>query len=946
MRIACILIAGIAFCTSLRGKVEPLAIPEDFPDKKHYTLLSGEKKINLSETVFYLNDAHNAYSPGDMLRAEAPQFQRIGSSPELLPGGTHWFRLTLAGTQDELQEYILAYPRHYSELKVYEVRGDSLTLFDRVGYDVREERTHFRIGRFDARIVFGPGAQKEFLFQGIAPHPPKVAGHFSFSLFPLWHKIEYEWWRTLLIITIRVLALTVLFYHLLLYFRLERNRIYYLYFVILAIPPITHGQLDIGVFHYFEKWLWESNLAAVGPWGGMEFVIFHAFSLFGVRGLLDLPEFLPRVNRVYLLLIFLILLDPFFQMVLGSAWSLPFFDVNQPYRNLLFLMTISAMVVAGWLRWRQGSKAGFWIFLGLSVMSFNTLFQGFIFGEGRPMPALVFSFFTLLALLTAASLAVSERHRELEMEHNENLLNRRLAVAEAKQLRELDAVKSRLYTNLTHEFRTPLTVILGLADQLKGYEQERSLIRRNGKNLLRLINQMLDMSSIESGKARLDLQQSDILPFLHYITDSFHSLALSKRISLAFFSPDDRIVMDYDREKVRQVLSNLIANAIKFTPEYGEVKVVAQLRGQKLRLSVRDTGIGISKEDLPHIFDRFRQADDSRSRSGEGTGIGLALVKEWVKLMEGTIDVKSQLKKGSEFVVRLPVRNQEPIEAWNDKAPETPTVGEMTALGSATALPAKESMPLVLIIEDNQDVVHYLQSILREAYRLLVAQNGIEGVELAVETVPDIIISDVMMPEKDGFEVCRELKQDEHTSHIPIILLTAKGDLASKKEGLQTGADAYLAKPFDREELLIRLQKLIETQQRLKEKYQKVSLANVPEAEIKNDPELQFLQKLEGVLRDNLGNEDFRIHPHLCRAMLMSRPQLYRKVRALKDRSPSEYLRYFRLQHAHQMLIETKEKVGDIASKTGFRDPSYFTKVYTAEFGETPGETRKHQDVR
>lgn len=941
MKKTLLLLLWLSIISTLNGQVEPVQIPDDLPGSKTYTFLGEEEKMGLSSSVFYLNDPENTYDPQNILQPETQLlFQRMDSTPALLPQGTHWFRLDIIGNPRPFQEYILEYPRHYSSLNVYQIEGDTLRLFDMVGYDVEPDSGHFRLSRFDARIILDSGEQKKFLFQGVQPHQPKVAGHFSFALFPLRHKLQVNRWKTILITTIRVLALTVLFYHLLLYFRLERNRIYYLYFVILAIPPITHGQLDIGVFHFIEEWLWEKGLAAVGPWGGIEFVIFHAFTLFGVRGLLDLPEFLPRMNRIFLLLIFLILLDPFIQVILGSAWSLPFFDINQPYRNLLFLMTISAMVIACWLRWRQGSKAGFWIFLGLSIMSFNTIFQGFIFGEGRPMPALVFSFFTLLALLTSASLAVSERHRELEMEHNTNLLNRRLAVAEADQLRELDEAKSRLYTNLTHEFRTPLTAILGVADQIKGYEKERSLIRRNGKNLLRLINQMLEMARIESGKASLEIQQSDILPFLHYVTDSFHSLALSKKISLSFFSPEEQIVMDYDREKVRQILSNLISNAIKFTPEYGEVQVAAQKMDQKLRLSVRDTGKGISREDLPGIFGRFRQADDSHTRKGEGTGIGLALVKEWVKLMEGDIQVKSQLKKGSEFIVSLPIRNQGPMEEWTEKAPETEPREEATAASIAPPVSAKGSAPLLLIIEDNQDVVYYLQSLLQEEYRLIVARNGAEGVELAIETVPDIIISDVMMPEKDGFEVCRELKQDEHTSHIPIILLTAKGDMASKKEGLQTGADAYLAKPFDREELFIRLQKLIEIRQKLKEKYQNVSLANVPDTVIENDPELQFLQKLEGVLQENLDNEDFRIYPHLCRAMLMSRPQLYRKIRALKDRSPSEYLRLFRLREARRLLQQTDEKVGDIAAKTGFRDPSYFTKAYTSEFGETPSETR------
>lgn len=936
---------GVSFLGALIGQVEPVKIPNGFPEGKTYHFLGEEQKLDLSSSVFYLMDSQNTYDPEKVLSPEVQsQFQRIENENTLdfSPQGTHWFRLDLTGNQQPFQEYLLEYPKHYSRLNIYQIEADSLRLFDTVGYDVEPDSTHFRLSRFNARIVFNAGEQKKFLFQGIQPRSPKVADHYSVILYPLSSRIQFNKQKAILITTIRVIALTVLFYHLLLYFRLERNRIYYLYFVILAIPSITHGQLDIGAFHYIEEWLWEKDWAAAGPWSGIEFVIFTSFILWSTRGLLDLPEFLPRMNRIFLLIILLILLDPLFQLILGSSWSLPFFDVNQPYRNLLFLAGMTCIIIAGWLRWRQGSKAGFWIFLGLSIMIFNTIFQGFIYGEERPMVSLVFSFFTLLTLLTAASLAVSERHRELEREHSENLLNRRLAVAEARQLRELNDTKSRLYTNLTHEFRTPLTVILGLTDQIKDHEQERNLIRRNGKNLLRLINQMLEMSKFESGQASLDIQQSDILPFLHYITNSFRSLALSKNITLSFFSPEEMILMDYDREKLRQVLSNLITNAIKFTPEYGEVKIVARKIDQQLQLSVIDTGIGISKEDLPKVFDRFHQLDDSISRKGEGTGIGLALVKELVKLMEGHIEVSSQLKKGSEFVVALPIRNQGLLKEWS--IPETGHPLETTSPApTTTPTLATESAPLLLIIEDNQDLIYYLQSLLRTKYRLLVAQNGIEGVELAIETLPDIIICDVMMPGKDGLEVCNELKKDEHTSHIPIVLLTARGDVVSKREGLQTGADAYLAKPFDEQELFIRLQKLIEIRQELKEKYQNVNLEGMPVKTIEKDPELQFLKKLEGVFQENLGNEDFRIYPHLCQAMLMSRPQLYRKIKALKDKSPSEYLRFFRLREANRLLIRTDMKVGDIASRTGFRDSSYFAKAYTAQFGETPTDTRKKQ---
>ncbi|MCB0581746.1 MAG: response regulator, partial [Phaeodactylibacter sp.] len=433
-------------------------------------------------------------------------------------------------------------------------------------------------------------------------------------------------------------------------------------------------------------------------------------------------------------------------------------------------------------------------------------------------------------------------------------LNRRLALAEAARLKELDSFKTKLYTNITHEFRTPLTVIQGMMDNIKGYDEEKGIIKRNSQNLLNLINRLLGLSKLDAGKLELNLAQGNILPFLRYVTESFHSFALNQKVNLNFYSDAEEIIMDYDPEKMLEVLSNLLSNALKFTPEYGKVQVVVKEKNREgkphLELTVSDTGIGIAPERLPHVFDRFYQVETGNTRKAEGTGIGLALVKELVDLMGGTIDVESEVGEGASFRVMLPVTRQAdaidavdveqsdiPVHAGAIDDPTIASIVSATApagrASTARHSEAKEgivsalSKYTLLLVEDNRDVMQYLTTCLssplgggrEEAYHLLYARNGREGIAQAREHIPDIIISDVMMPEVDGFELCKTLKQDERTSHIPIILLTARADMPSKVEGLEYGADAYLVKPFHKEELEVRLRKLIELRRKLQERY-------------------------------------------------------------------------------------------------------------------------------
>lgn len=554
---------------------------------------------------------------------------------------------------------------------------------------------------------------------------------------------------------------------------------------------------------------------------------------------------------------------------------------------------------------------------------------------GSPTSIPIVSIESLL-LLCIITLALADGYRV-------NLLKKDKARAE--RLSALDIAKTRLYTNITHEFRTPLTVIMGASDMVKGNEPEKDLIKRNSKQLLQLINQMLDLSKLEGGALKLEAQQGNIIPFIEYLVESFQSLADVKHIRLTFYQDIETLQMDYDANKMQQVITNLISNAIKFTEESGKIIVHAKEESFKgkphLTLIVRDNGSGIPIEDLPHVFDRFFQVDASDLRHSEGSGIGLALVKELVELMKGQIEVTSKIGDGTVFTVRIPISKLAPLQGEiinaNDLLlPSDPAnEKEKATLFHAPA----DDLPLALIIEDNKDIVSFLRSCLQRNYKIEVAYNGHQGIDKALEIIPDIIISDVMMPEADGFTVCKTLKTDERTNHIPIILLTAKATQEDKVHGLDAGADAYLSKPFHKEELEVRLQKLIELRQQLQLRYQDGS-NNISPAKNKED---EFIQKLRSIIEEKMEDESFSI-VDLCHSIGLSRMQLHRKLKALTGMAATAFINSVRLQKAFDLLSDTDLNVSEVAYKVGFSNHSYFSKLFANKFGKSPSEINNNNN--
>jgi signal transduction histidine kinase/DNA-binding response OmpR family regulator/ligand-binding sensor domain-containing protein len=535
-------------------------------------------------------------------------------------------------------------------------------------------------------------------------------------------------------------------------------------------------------------------------------------------------------------------------------------------------------------------------------------------------------------------------------------VNRKLDQAEAQRLKELDMVKTRLYTNITHEFRTPLTVIMGMTNNIRGHLQEKQLIQRNSKNLLRLINQLLDLSKLDSGILEMDIIQANIVNYLQYLTESFYSMADEKQIRLTFYPEVKELIMDYDEAKIQHIVYNLLSNAIKFTPKGGKVilhlRQVEQNNQPCLQMKVSDTGIGISEADRKHIFDRFYQGDASPTRKEAGTGVGLALTKELVNMMGGNIAVESEVGTGTDFLILLPVKREAAVkkkaidskglEPVHEDAPAASSSFEKPApfLESATANKGPDT-PSLLIIEDNQDVVTYIESLLQKDYQIDIARNGQEGIDKALELIPDIIISDVMMPEKDGFEVCQTLKNDERSSHIPIILLTAKAATEDRIEGLQGGADAYLTKPFNKQELFVRLEKLLELRKALQARYSSMESLlkkRAPQAESSMDD--VFLKKLVDVVLDRLDDLDLGV-VDLCRAAHLSNSHVNRKLKALTGKTPSQFIRSIRLQKAMELLQTTDLNISEIAYDVGFSNPNYFSRSFSEEFGFPPNVIRK-----
>jgi signal transduction histidine kinase/DNA-binding response OmpR family regulator len=519
----------------------------------------------------------------------------------------------------------------------------------------------------------------------------------------------------------------------------------------------------------------------------------------------------------------------------------------------------------------------------------------------------------------------------------------RLEHMELEKAKEIDKIKTSFFTNISHEFRTPLTLIKGpVQDVLEKYRDDAvvqtklKLVQRNSDLLLKLINQLLDLSRLEAGTLRIEKTDIDTFGFVRAVSSSFESLARQKDLNLEIKVPTWSEPAAVDRDKLETIIINLVNNAIKFTPSGGTVTVTCTLKECILTLEVADTGIGIPKDQQFRVFERFYQV--SNTHKEVGTGIGLALAKELVTLMGGAIQLKSTPGEGSSFSVQLPVEpvanaHEVPLSYVDHKSQENGISSIQHRTGNDEVHSTK---PAVLVVEDNNDLRHFIIDCLGDEFDFLQADNGKKGLETATDNIPDLIISDVMMPEMDGITMTGKLKADVRTSHIPLILLTAKSTEDSKLHGLSSGADDYLTKPFNKSELLLKVRNGITRQQKLREKLRADLISTAPKVNVLSADE-KFLDKVKGCILARLGDEQLSVES-LAEEIGLSRVQLYRKVIALTGLSVNELIRKLRLQRASQLLKQKWGPVSQVAYEVGFSNLSYFSKVFKEEFGALPSE--------
>lgn len=543
------------------------------------------------------------------------------------------------------------------------------------------------------------------------------------------------------------------------------------------------------------------------------------------------------------------------------------------------------------------------------------------------------------------------------LKRRQDQLDQNARMLEADKLHEIDQLKLKFFTNISHEFKTPLSLIISPLEMLikndNHHEQKAVLgvMHKNAQKLLTMVNDILDFRKLDQDKTKLNISSGNMVEFVKEISSSFLSIAAEKSIKLTFTTNHQYIDLRFDKDKMYMAISNLISNAFKYTGNNGHVDVSVDINekiidyeiDKRLFIKVTDTGIGIQKEHLERIFDRFYRIDSNETHGIAGTGVGLHIVNEFVKLHGGTVEVDSELGKGTVFTVQIPMSK----EGYGANRQDVIYSGGDFEANSRKSLDSEKDLILeaesgvytLLIIDDNDDFRLFLKDLFSNDYRILSANDGQHGYNLAVEHIPDIVLCDVMMPNVDGYEFCRKIKQDIRSSHIPVVLLTAKCSDENQFQGMEAGADAYVSKPFNIDILRITLANIAKRQKQLQEKFKSRVDISTRSPEIVSMDQ-KFIQKAVSIVESNIGRTDFLVED-LCREMAMSRVNFYKKILALTDKTPSEFIRFIRLKRAAELLEKSQLYVAEVAFLVGFNEPKYFRKYFKEEFGVTPNAYKK-----
>lgn len=552
--------------------------------------------------------------------------------------------------------------------------------------------------------------------------------------------------------------------------------------------------------------------------------------------------------------------------------------------------------------------------------------------------ARIIYFVLFCALLYGLVIYMNKRnHRKLvAMQHEEA----------QRQKEELNQMKFRFFTNISHELRTPLTLIITPLEILKrkiadeSVNRQLNTIYRNAQELLTLVNQLLDFRKLEMKGEKLLLMNGDLEEFVTSVYNSFCPVAVEKKLDFTCRIPHQSLYMYFDRDKVHKIINNLLSNAFKFTPENGKVTLSLSGEGKEGRqyamISVSDTGVGIPEAELPYIFDRFYQVRNWEEEK-PGSGIGLHLVREYAVLHGGKVTVESHPGQGSTFTVYLPVDLKpegEQLETVESNSAESERTDETQQEAAFPSQENSDDRKRLLIVEDNKEFRTFLKEQLEEFYQVLEAGDGEEGEQCAIDKNPDLIISDIMMPKVDGIELCRRVKTNVQTSHIPVILLTARTADDIKINSYEVGADSYMSKPFNFDMLMVRIEKLIEQQEKRKQEFSKNIEVNPSLITITSVDE-ELIQRALEYIEKNMDNTEYAVE-ELSRDLGMTRMNLYRKLQSITGNTPSDFIKSIRLKRAAQLLQGSRLTMAEVADRVGFSSASYFTKCFKEMFGVTP----------
>lgn len=549
------------------------------------------------------------------------------------------------------------------------------------------------------------------------------------------------------------------------------------------------------------------------------------------------------------------------------------------------------------------------------------------------------SIFVVIAVLLIYRLQVQKNRKSEELLDAQRELN--------VKLKETDQLKSRFFANLSHEFRTPLSLIIApVEEQLRNHKgtkadlENMQLIKRNANRLLDMVNELLDLSKLEARKMKLSVRRGDLRAFISILASSFESLADHKNIQT---NKDLNLLPNeswFDSDKIEKVINNLLSNAYKFTPVDGTVTLSASMSPDNsvVTISVSDTGPGIPFEDQPYLFSPFFQSSNNREIDGRGTGLGLALVKELVELHKGHVAVESSPGKGTTFTISFAVGSRSfAHDEIIDDAVESPE--QLSIIGDEEIAHDHEintGSRSMLIVEDNSDLATFISSIFCDQYSIIIASNGKEGLQHAILKQPDIIISDVMMPEVDGFTMLQKIREDERVNHIPVVMLTALNEAESRLRGFRSGVDDYLAKPFSTEELRARVDNLVQQRKLLAVKYRERFVTAATPVTVDSVDEI-FIRKVVTAIEEHLSDTSFSVEK-LAEQMSLSRAQLFRKLKALMNVSPNQLINDIRLQRASELILSKADTISQICYRVGFNEPSYFARRFRQKYGVTPGE--------